>query len=409
MKLAAAAAALVFCCSAASAQTVSDRGFAEVRVALFPQTTTNDDAHGVVDLLVREELFVAPPQWSWVRFAGGIDLRANSHHQVDAVADAGDRTVQRPAASLRRLSATLDTGNLTVDVGKQLIRWARADVVNPIDRFAPRDYLNVIETEFLPVIGVRPTLQIRNESLEAVWTWRLTPSRMPLLDQRWTTLPPEAAGLTIRDAGFDFPGRGQIGLRWRHTGGRVETGASLFDGFTHHPHIAVAPGDSDDIVTITRTFPRLRMYALDTAVPTAWVTFKAEAAYFTSPDDRLRSYSLYVIEGERQFGEWLFTLGYAGDTNSDAAPPLAFDPERAIAPAFIGRASYTVDPRRTVTVELAARQNGRGQYAKGEYSHAVGQRWRVTLAGVVLAGRGDDFLGQFDRNSHLSTALRFSF
>jgi hypothetical protein len=251
-------------------------------------------------------------------------------------------------------------------------------------------------------------LQIGNESVEAVWTPRFTPSRMPLLDQRWTTLPPEAAGITIRDAGFEFPERGQVGLRWRHAGGRVEVGASLFDGLTHHPHVTVTPVEEDETVEIRRTFPQLRMFALDTAVPTRWLTMKAEAAYFTS-DDELRSYALYVIEAERQLGEWLFTFGYAGDTNSDSAPPLAFDPERAIAPAFMGRASYTVDPRRTMTLELAARQNGNGQYAKGEYSHAVGQRWRATLAGVVLTGRRDDFLGQFDRNSHLTIALRFSF
>jgi hypothetical protein len=151
------------------------------------------------------------------------------------------------------------------------------------------------------------------------------------------------------------------------------------------------------------------MYALDTAVPTRWLTFKAEWAYFAPPDQALRSYTLYVLEVERQVGEWLLTGGYAGETNSRSAPPLAFDPERAIAPAFVGRAAYTVDPRRTVAVEFAARQNGDGQYFRGDYSHAIRQRWRATVTAVVLRGNEADFLGQFGENSHLSTALRFSF
>ena len=87
----------------------------------------------------------------------GVDLRANSHDQVD---DAGGSisaiaALLRPALSLRRLSATSSRGPLTVDAGKQFIRWGKTDIVNPTDRFAPRDFLNVVDTEFLAVTGVR--------------------------------------------------------------------------------------------------------------------------------------------------------------------------------------------------------------------------------------------------------------
>jgi hypothetical protein len=442
MKRLAAAAALVLCSTVVQAQTFTHRGFAEGRFLAFPQTTVTDGTRAIADGLLREEVFVTPPTWAWLQFAAGLDLRGNSHDQVENAIDIGDRSLRRPSVSIRRLSATVNYGRFTADIGKQFIRWARADVINPIDRFAPRNYLNVVDTEFLPVSGVRPSVQIGNETLEAVWTWHLTPSRMPLLDQRWTTLPPEAAGISIEDAGSRFPARGQVGARWRHTGGRVEWGLSLFDGFTHHPHVQATPimppvvppgpvpdaneGDGaseetpddpdasngDAVITnieITRTFPRLRMYAVDTAIPTRWLTFKAEWAYFAPPDHALRSYTLFVLEVERQLGEWLLTGGYAGETNAESAPPLAFDPERAIAPAFVGRASYTVDPRRTIAVEFAARQNGDGQYFKGDYSHAIRQRWRATVTAIVLSGSNDDFLGQFDRNSHLTTALRFSF
>ena len=36
-------------------------------------------------------------------------------------------------------------------------------------------------------------------------------------------------------------------------------------------------------------------------------------------------------------------------------------------------------------------------------------RWRMTFTGVLLAGDPSDFLGQFNRNSHVSAGLRFSF
>lgn len=407
MRAAAAAAALVLWCSAVHAQTVSQRGFLEAEGLLFPQSAVNDSTRAIGDVLLREEVFIAPAPW--VQFAAGLDLRANSHGQVEDRwrLDVGDRGVRRPRAALRRLTATLTAGPLTVDIGKQFVRWARTDVFNPIDRFAPRDFLNVIDAEFVPVSAIRPSLQRGNHTFEAVWAWRLTPSRMPLLDQRWTILPPEAAGLSIRDGGSRFPARQQGGARWRHAGARVELGLTYFDGFNHLPQIEARPVDTDTI-EVTRTFPRLRSYGIDTAIPLPWFTLKGEGAYFATVRETGADYGLYVLEVERQAGEWLLIGGYAGEVGRDPAR-LAFDPERALAPAFMARASYTVDPRRTVTIEGAVRQNGNGQYVKADFSQALASRWRLTAAGVVLGGDSGDFLGQFQKNSHAAIALRFSF
>ena len=88
---------------------------------------------------------------------------------------------------------------------------------------------------------------------------------------------------------------------------------------------------------------------------------------------------------------------------------FSFAPDRGIARSILGRASYTVDPRRTVAIEGAVRQSGAGFYVKGEYSEAFGQHWRLTLTGVGIAGDENDFLGEFHRDSHGSVALRFSF
>jgi hypothetical protein len=401
--------ALVLCGSALHAQVLSQRGFGDARGFFFPQTAPNDDTQAVADALFREEVFVKPA--SWIQFAGGFDLRGNSHDQVTSSWDLDweDRGILRPRTSIRRLSATVTGGGFTLDVGKQFIRWARADILNPNDRFAPRDFLNVIDAEYLPVTAVRPSMRVGSETFEAVWTPQLTPSRMPLLDQRWTVLPPGADLLPLVDAGSSFPERSQYGARYTHTGGRIEGAFSYFDGFNHLPTIDVELQPTPVALALTRGFPRLRTYGGDVGVPTPWFAAKAEVTYFMSPTDDFDSYTLYVIEIERQTGEWVLTGGYAGEVASTPLSPLAFDPERGIARSILGRASYTVDPRRTVTIEGALRQNGDGQYVKGDYSQALGSHWRMTFTGVVLAGDPSDFLGQFNRNSHVSAGLRFSF
>lgn len=398
---------LILSASSAGAQTVSQRGVVDVRGFVFPQVAPNDRTRGIGQALFREEVFVKAA--GWVQFAAGLDLRSDSHDQVDDRwrLDFSDRGVRRPRAAIRRATATFTAGAFTLDVGKQFIRWGRADVLNPTDRFAARDFLNVIDSEFLPVTGVRPSLHIGKETFEVVWVPRLTPSRLPLFDQRWTVVPPEAAAFPIVDGGSVFPHRSEQGVRWGHAGARFESALSFFDGFNHLPNIESHVLSSPAAIELTRVYPRLRMYGGDVAIPMPWFTVKGEGAFFDSPSNKNEEYVLYVVEVERQTGEWLLVVGYAGEVVTSSRGSFPFAPDRGVARSIIGRASYTVDPRRTVAVEGAVRRDG--FYLKGEFSEAWGQHWRLTATAIGVAGDDSDFLGQYHRNSHGSVGLRFSF
>jgi len=412
------AAALFLTCAGAptAAQTIADRGFVDATATAFPQEAPNDSTRLVGDLLVRGEAFVKPQPW--IQFAGGIDVRANSHEQVDQRwrLDLDDRTVKRPALSLRRLTATVTHGPVTVDVGKQFIRWGKTDIVTPTDRFAPRDFLNVVENDFLAVLGVRGVAQIRDDTIELVWVPRFTPSRTPLVDQRWTVVENLPSGVSIVDRGSLLPTATEQGVRWRHTGATVEYSLSFFDGSNYLPDIAVearlpsaAAAQAMVELDVTRVYPPLRTYGGDIAIPTKLFTVKGEAAYFTSTSPTTDEYVLYVVQLERQTGEWVFVGGYAGDVVTEHRAAFTFAPDRGLTRSIIGRGSYTIDANRSVAFEAAFRQNGGGQYAKGEYSHARGEHWRATATGIAIAGRSGDFIGQYRRNSNVTLSLRYSF
>ena len=395
--------------STAAAQIVTQRGFIDGSVQLFPQEALNDRTRAVGDLLARDEVFVKPAPW--LQFAGGIDVRANTHDQVDDSwrVDLTDRTIRRPRVAVRRLSATVNRGPLTVDAGKQFIRWGKTDIVTPTDRFAPRDFLNVIDAEFIAVLGVRAVVQIGDETLEGVWLPRFTPSRVPLLDQRWTVVTGQAAAIPLVDTGSTLPGRSQAGARWSHVGAGFEYSLSFFDGFNHLPNIEPAIQQAPLQVNVTRVYPSIRAYGGDAAVPTRWATIKGEAAYFSSSSSGTDEYVLYVVQLERQSGEWAIVAGYAGEVVTKRRARLTFAPDRGLTKSIVARASYTIGPTRNVGFETAVRQNGAGLYAKAEYSQARGAHWRATVSGVVIAGEDDDFLGQYHRNSHVRAVLRYSF
>jgi len=396
-------------------QQVSQRGVVEGAITLFPQKAANDATQTIGDVLVRDDVFVAPAKW--LRLAGGMELRADSHERVDTpwAVDFWDRGAQRPRLSVRRLSATLSKGALTVDAGKQFIRWGKADIVNPTDRFAPRDFLDVVDAEFLAVTGVHATVQAGSHTFEAVWTPRLTPSRSPLLNQRWAVVPPEAQGIPIVEAEAQLPDRPQVGVRWGHVAAGFEYSISVFDGVNHLPDIRSTPlfgipgSRIPTAIEVARVYPRIRTYGGDLAWPLRWFTVKAEAAYFTSPAAVTDEYGLYVVQLERQSGEWLFVGGYAGEVDTRRRSQATFAPDRGTSRSIVGRASYTIDTNRSLTFEGAVHQDGRGAYGKAEYSQARGQHWRATITAIGVGGRDDDFFGQYRRNSHVKVTARYSF
>lgn len=397
----------------ADAQIVSQRGFVEARADAFPAEAPRDSTRVVGDVLLRQEVFAKPRPW--LQLAAGADLRVNSHDQIDGDwgVDVSDRSARRPRLSLRRATATFIRGPLTLDVGKQFIRWGKADILNPTDRFAPRDFLNVVSTEFLPVAGMRAAVQAtKGDVFEAVWLPRFTPSRIPLFGQRWTALPADVAPLQVVEGGAVLPRGAQAGVRWSHVGERAEYSVSFFDGFNHLPTIEAfvgSPTASAPRIEIVRRYPAIRSYGADLALPTRWFIVKGEMAYVASSDVATDEYVTYVVQLERQTGEWVLVGGYAGEVVTEQRVARTFAPDRGLTRAVTGRASYTIDTTRSMAFETAIRQNLAGAYGRVEYSQAYGPHWRATAAAIVVGGAPDDFLGQYRRNSHISFALRYSY
>src|ERR1700674_2695393 len=105
-----------------AAQNFTQRGFVETSLALYPEAALNDSGHAIDESLFRYEAsYKALP---WLRFAGSFDARFDTHQQVERTAhlDWQDRSLQRPALSLREFNATITKNKLTAEFGKQFIR-----------------------------------------------------------------------------------------------------------------------------------------------------------------------------------------------------------------------------------------------------------------------------------------------
>jgi hypothetical protein len=406
-------AALLLTAATCFGQAYTQRGFIETRGTFYPQKAAIDPAQGVGESLFRYEGFYRPA--ATVQIAGAVDVRIDTHHQVDRDFKLSwqDREIRRPFGEVRRLSGIYHSGPLTFEVGKQFIRWGKTDIVTPTDRFAPRDFLTVVDNEFLAVTAARLNYEKGPNAIEAVWSPRFTPSRIPLADQRWSPLVPQTEfTVIIRNLRASLPGGPQSGIRWNHTG-PVEYALSVYQGFNPLPSFDVVGTNFTPegvSIDLQRFHSKMLMAGGDIAIPTRLFTLKSEAAHFSSSDDRADEYALYVVQLERQSGEWLFVGGYAGEAiTRNGSRAATFAPDRGLTKTLLGRAGYTIDANRGVAVETAVRQNGDGLWVKGEYSQAFGQHWRATLNLTLIRGKMGDFLGQYRQNSHAFLVLRYSF
>jgi hypothetical protein len=394
----------------ASAQDFTYRGFGQLQSTLYPQTAPQDDERVALEALFRIE--PAYRASDWLRFSGSFDARMDTIDQVERGwrVDVRDRGLRRPMLSVRDARTTLRRGAFTADIGKQFVRWGKADILNPTDRFAPRDFLEVTEDEFLAVIGARAQYSRGPHSIDLVWVPTFTPSRTPLIGRRWAPVQPQTFGAAgFRDLESVFPDRSQYGARWNLLGPGFEFSWSYFDGFSHLPQFAVLPVSDEPLIALQRTYAPLRMAGADAAVPLRWFTVKGEIAALFTTSPTTDDVVLYVVQLERQSGELSVVAGYAGEVVTERRSQLGFAPDRGLTRAFLGRAGYTINATSEISFEAAVRQNLDGVWITGEYSEAIGAHWRATVAGTGIAGDPRDFIGQYNRNSHVLATLRYSF
>jgi hypothetical protein len=389
----------LFCLSAA-AQNFTQRGFIESDLSLYPKprpTTAATPSTTIFFAMKRPT-----SRWAWLRLAGAFDARFDTHEQTDRSPDLDwqDRTLRRPALALREFNATITKGKLTAELGKQFIRWGKADILNPTDRFAPKDFLTVTDPDFLAVMAARviyDTAPIRSTSSGSRSSHpaarRCSTNAGPCFHQPWT-------GVRWWILGSEFPGALLLARAGITSVRATKFSASFYDGFNSLPVFQGSFSATETAIDFVRTYPELRLYGADAAVPLRWFTVKTEAAYYTSPDRQQDEYVIYVIQFERQIKELSIVAGYAGDAITARTPTLQFSPELGFARAILAHAQYTIDSNRSVSA---------GSLLRSVYSQSVGQHWRVTTGLAWLRGVSSDFLGQYHRNSYALLALRYSF
>ena len=356
---------------------------------------------------------------------------ANSYDQVDALV--ARRLLAIAARCDRRCrcggsTRTLTRGGFTARrSASSSSAGAKTDIVTPTDRFAPRDFLNVIDTEFLARArrAARVSARARTSSRPS-WVPYFTPSRVPLLDQRWT----RAAARCSRsiDAGASIPERLAGGRALGRTGAGYEHVAVVLRRLQppaerrqptappsrHRSRAQPEPlpdGRLDiPVLTPVSADPIVRRSTL--AVPTRWFTRQGRSRPTSrSPTPATDEYVLYVVQVERQIGRVAARRRLrrrGGDRASGRVS--AFAPDRGLS-ALARRPGVVHDRHESIA---GRRERGQAELATASTSRASTRRPAASTGGrrspaSSSAASPTTSSGSIGGTRTSSLALRYSF
>jgi hypothetical protein len=365
-----------------------------------------------------------------------FDIRVDTHGNVNRGRwmDIEERGLRRPAGSISELYLDAKVGRVDLRLGKQRVRWGRADGFNPTDNIIPYDYLETFDDERLAVSALKADAYFTNTSVQFVWMPWYTPTRLPLLGRRWFPQlpvsmalplfpggPPLDTDLYYRDLAGPLPartfGNSQWGARFNQVLPRGEFSFSYFDGFDDLPYFRsdVSPFFSTislrpkAFISLRREYYRVHVAGMDFASEIGPVGIRGEAAYFDQTDPLNLDHVLYVIGVDKHWGDWFAILQYAGQKINGRAPDMAVFPDLGLRSTLIWRVERTMGPSRSFEIKGALRLRDGDFLLQPVYSVALSNGWRIKLDATVFAGRENSYLGQFRESSHINLKLIYSF
>ena len=373
---------------------------------------------------------------SRLSWRGTFDFRLDTHRDIDRHrwSDFSDRGLRQPAGTVSEFYMDMKLNHVDLRLGKQQIRWGRADGFNPTDNLIPYDYLDTFADQRIAVSAVKADAYLARAHFEAAWVPFYTPTRLPLLGERWFPhLPssirvspspgadPVDVDLSYRDLGGPLPartfGNGQWGVRYNQIVPRAEFSLSYFDGFDDiaffRTSTTLLPVPQQQrpqaLVDLHREYYRVRIAGVDFASAIGPFGIRGEAAYFDQTDPNNLDHLLFVIGLDKTWGDWFAIVQYAGQKVSGRIQNAAIFPDLGLRSTMLYRVERALGPSRSIEIKGALRLRDGDFFVQPLYNVALSNKWRLKIGATLFAGALDSYLGQFRENSHLNLQLIYTF
>jgi len=294
--------------------------------------------------------------------------------------------LQQTFVDLREAYVNAYLGPVDLRLGKQIIVWGRADLLNPTNNLTPIDLRirsPIEDDRRVGNVGARAFVRLAPLRLEVVWMPTFVPSELPAvaLPQYVTFGPPKYPSPTLANG----TEAGRLHLEMAS----FEMSVSYLYGYAPLPGLTLGEirfDKENPAVLIARTAYRQQVVGFDVSTAIGdLLAIRGEAAYrrpfdYASQPSVARPDLQYAVGLDHQFGSITVIAQYLGryafDWTKQTGPAMTLDPD-----------TLKIDPNTTSQADLDA-------YAK-QYGDIINS---------VLAKYSQIIFSQTERVQHLATA-----
>lgn len=398
---------------------VNLHGFADVRGGVRTSGTNLVDTGSILEGRLQLEAN---------RYGDYVTLQLRTDFVYDYLAE--DRSLDLRAGTgeidLREAYALFSPFHfMDVKLGRQILTWGTGDLVFLNDLF-PKDWRAFFlgrDEEYLkaPSDALLVSLFPAFANIDLVFVPLFNPDRY-VRGERLVFWHPGMQRLIGTDDAIEVGGRNswfrdvELALRVYRNFGGVELAAYGYSGFWKSP-------EGMDPISGKATFPRLNVWGASARGAMAGGIANAEVAYYDSRDDQ---------SGDDPFvpnSQWRFLLGYERELVRDLTFATQYYAEwmqdyaayQRTLPAGIARdelrhyltlrlTRLLMNQNLVLSLFVRYSPSDDDAYLRPTVTYKISDAWTFTTGANVFLGSQDyTFLGQFQKNTNLYTALRYSF
>ncbi len=317
-------------------------------------------------------------------------------------------------------------------LGKQIVKWGKADASNPTDNINPTDYSNLTDDETIGVVAASLSYYWNDWSLQIVGVPGFTPTRLPPEGTRFSLLPsggiaviedpllPVALEVPIEDPVLpsNTIDNTQYGLRLQTTYSGWDFSVSFYDGINDFPAPTVRYADTLLPEAIVPVYNRFRAIGGDFATTFDRWGLHGEAAHLVFDGDREDSRLQFVIGLDYTRSDIILDhdifviVEYVGEevTKEGSGFDTGSALDRVLVSALAGNITYEFTEYTKLELRgLIDFYKGDDYFFQPQLVHRVSDEFEVTAGFDIIGGPSDTFFGQFKDNDRVFVKLKYMF
>jgi len=219
----------------------------------------------------------------------------------------------------------------------------------------------------------------------------------------------EFDGYSYHSQGVQYPGGGEVGVRYHQIVSPYEFSLCYFEGFKTLPTFLY---DKDPInlnLNYQTLYPKMRMVGADSPRRGTAPVWEGRVRLHQFGVPYLAGTWTYAVQAEKTGDKWQWAVELAGDKLTEAKRPNTLDLDRAARDAVSGHAAWTPNPRQTVSAEWFVHPDGGAFVTRILYSRNLYSTFRAQRGIPVDRRQPIRPLARYNVNSYLTLQLRYSF